>query len=96
MGLSVRVSIPSGDQMVSTRIVKKLELRLQKNAVQADLIVLPMREIDIILGMDWLTLNGVWINFRQRTVSIRTPSGKSFVFEAARIKQMPHIISCIC
>ncbi|XP_075483763.1 uncharacterized protein LOC142523915 [Primulina tabacum] len=31
-----------------------------------------------------------------RSVSIRPPRGRYFVFEAARNKQMPHIISCMC
>ncbi|XP_073290985.1 uncharacterized protein [Primulina huaijiensis] len=82
MDLGFRVSIPSGDQMFTSQIVNKLELRLQKIAVQADLIVLPLPEFDIILDMDWLSLNGVVIDFRQRS--------------AARHQQMPHIISCIC
>lgn len=30
------------------------------------------------------------------SVSIRSPSGKSVVFEAARNTQLPHVISCIC
>ncbi|XP_075489546.1 uncharacterized protein LOC142528386 [Primulina tabacum] len=94
--LGFRVSNPFGDQMVTTRIVKNLELRLQKDVVRADLIVLPMSEFEIILGMDWVSSNGASIGFRLRLVSIRPPSGKSFVFEAARNKQMQHIISCIC
>ncbi|XP_073307121.1 uncharacterized protein [Primulina huaijiensis] len=52
MDLGFRVSIPSEDQIFTSQIVKRLELRLQKNAVQADLIVLPLPEFDIILGMD--------------------------------------------
>ncbi|XP_073289963.1 uncharacterized protein [Primulina huaijiensis] len=96
LDLGFRVSIPSGDQMVTTSIVRNLELRLLKNAVPTDLIVLPMPEFNIILGMDWLSLNGASIDFRQRSVSIRSPSGKSFVFEAARNKKMSHIIFCIC
>ncbi|XP_073064001.1 uncharacterized protein [Primulina eburnea] len=94
--LGFKVSIPSGDQMVTSSIIKNLELCLQKNVVQADLTVLPMPEFDIILGMDWLSSNGASIDFRQRSVSILSLSGKTFVFEAARNKQMPHIISCIC
>ncbi|XP_075486279.1 uncharacterized protein LOC142525878 [Primulina tabacum] len=54
-----------------------------------------MPEFDIILGIDWLSLNGVSIDFQQRSVSIRPPSGKSFVLEAVRNKKMPYIISCI-
>ncbi|XP_075515789.1 uncharacterized protein LOC142550600 [Primulina tabacum] len=49
MDLGFRVSILSGDQMFTLQIVKRLELRLQKNMVQADLIVLPLPEFDVIL-----------------------------------------------
>ncbi|XP_073304535.1 uncharacterized protein [Primulina huaijiensis] len=96
MDLGFRVSIPSEDQMLTSQIVKRLELLLQKNAVQAYLIVLPLPEFDIILGMDWLSTNGVAIDFRRRSVSIQPPNCKLFIFEAARHQQMSHIISCIC
>ncbi|XP_075478804.1 uncharacterized protein LOC142519654 [Primulina tabacum] len=76
--------------------MKRLELQLQKNAVRADLIVLPLPEFDIILGMDWLSMNGAIIDFLPRSVSDRPHSGKPFIFEIARHQQMPHIISCIC
>ncbi|XP_075475081.1 uncharacterized protein LOC142505843 [Primulina tabacum] len=66
MDLGFRVSIPSGDQMFTSIIVRKLELQLQKHMVQADLIVLPLPEFDIKLGMDWLALNGAVIEFQQR------------------------------
>ncbi|XP_075489490.1 uncharacterized protein LOC142528332 [Primulina tabacum] len=77
-------------------MVKDVELKLQRSIVRAYLIVLPMPEFDIILGMDWLTLNGATLDFQQRSVSIRTLNGKAFIFEAAQNKQMLHIISCIC
>ncbi|XP_073294535.1 uncharacterized protein [Primulina huaijiensis] len=96
MDFGFRVSIPSRDQMFTSQIVKRLELQLQKNTVQADLIVLPLPDFDIILGMDWLSSNGAAIDFRQRSVSVRPLSGPSFIFEAARHQLMPHIISCIC
>ncbi|XP_073309945.1 uncharacterized protein [Primulina huaijiensis] len=52
LDLGFRVSIPSGYQMFTSKIVKRLELRLQKNTVHADFIVLPLPEFDIIMGMD--------------------------------------------
>ncbi|XP_075486330.1 uncharacterized protein LOC142525933 [Primulina tabacum] len=76
--------------------MKRLELRLQKYMVHADLIVIPLPEFDIILGMDWLSSHDAVIDFRQRSISVRSPSGKPFVFEAARHQQMPHVISCMC
>ncbi|XP_073300511.1 uncharacterized protein [Primulina huaijiensis] len=95
MDSGFRVSIPSGDQMFTSQIGKGLELWLQKYTVQVDLIVLPLPEFDIILGMDWLSLNGAIIDCRQRSVSVRSPSGKPFIFEAARHQQLPHVISCM-
>ncbi|XP_075504419.1 uncharacterized protein LOC142541850 [Primulina tabacum] len=89
------VTVPSSEHMVSSSMVKDVELKLQKNIMRADLIVLLMPEFDIILGIDWLTLNGATIEFRRRTVSIRSPGGKAFIFEATRNNQMSHIISCI-
>ncbi|XP_073037559.1 uncharacterized protein [Primulina eburnea] len=74
MGLGFKVSIPSGDQMLTSKIVKNLELRLFRDDVRANLIVLPMPEFDIILGRDWLSMSGASIDFRQRSVSIRPPS----------------------
>ncbi|XP_075507524.1 uncharacterized protein LOC142544352 [Primulina tabacum] len=69
---------------------------LERYAVQAYLIVLPLSEFDVILGMDWLSSNGAIIDFRQRSISVRSPIGKPSIFEAARDQQMPHIISCMC
>ncbi|XP_073314752.1 uncharacterized protein [Primulina huaijiensis] len=65
MDLGFRVSIPSRDQMFTSQIVKGLELRLQKYMVHAYLIVLPLPEFDIILGMDWLSAHRAVIDFRQ-------------------------------
>ncbi|XP_073046061.1 uncharacterized protein [Primulina eburnea] len=64
MRLGFKVSIPSVYQMVTSNIMKNLELHLYKAMVRADLIVLPMPEFDIILGMDWLTANRALIDFR--------------------------------
>ncbi|XP_075494734.1 uncharacterized protein LOC142532300 [Primulina tabacum] len=91
----LRVTVPYGEHMVSTSVVKDVELKLQKNVIRADLIVLPMPGFDIILGMDWLTLNGATIDFRRRSVSIKPPNGKAFIFETAQSNKMPYIISCI-
>ncbi|XP_073061812.1 uncharacterized protein [Primulina eburnea] len=71
-----KVTLPSGEHMVSSSMIKNEELKLQKTIIGADLILLPMPEFDIILDMDWLTLNGATIDFRWRTISIRPPNGK--------------------
>ncbi|XP_075489554.1 uncharacterized protein LOC142528394 [Primulina tabacum] len=60
MNTGFRVSIPFGDQMFTSKIMKRLELRLQKYT---------------------------------RSVFVRPPSGKPFVFEAAIHQQMSYVIS---
>ncbi|XP_073041838.1 uncharacterized protein [Primulina eburnea] len=96
MDSGLRVSILSEDQMFTSQIVKRLELRLQKYLVHADLIVLSLQEFDIILGMDWLSSHGGVNDFRQRLVYVIQPNGKPFVFEATRHQQFSHVISCLC
>ncbi|XP_073290263.1 uncharacterized protein [Primulina huaijiensis] len=78
MDLGFRVWIPSGDQMFTSQIVKRLDLRLQKNTVQADLILLPLLEFDIILGMDWLSSNRAATDFR-RSRTQQMPHVSSFM-----------------
>ncbi|XP_075481239.1 uncharacterized protein LOC142521951 [Primulina tabacum] len=66
-----RFTVPFGKHMVSNSMVKDMELKLQKNIIRADLIVLSMPEFGIILGIDWLTLNGATIDFRRSSKLIQ-------------------------
>ncbi|XP_073035300.1 uncharacterized protein [Primulina eburnea] len=74
LGLGFKVSILSGDQMVTTSIVKNLELRLQNDVVRADFIVLLVPEFDIILRMDWLSMNGAPIDFGRSQYLFDSPA----------------------
>ncbi|XP_073309895.1 uncharacterized protein [Primulina huaijiensis] len=57
LDVSYSVIITSGEKLSSSSVVISLSLELQGHTVYADLIVLPMPEFDIILGMDWLSKN---------------------------------------
>ncbi|XP_073133930.1 uncharacterized protein [Henckelia pumila] len=57
------VIIPSGEELTTKILVRSLELLLQGRTVVADLIVLPILEFDLILGMDWMVKNAVVIDF---------------------------------
>ena len=46
----------------------------------ADLVVLPGVGIDVILGMKWMSGNGVLINTTTRVVMLRDPSAKEVFF----------------
>ncbi|XP_073133511.1 uncharacterized protein [Henckelia pumila] len=78
------VTIPSGEELSTRRMVRNLELLLQGQSVVADLIVLPMPEFDLILGMDWMPKNAVVIDFQQRSVLVRLEGEEPFQFEVTR------------
>ncbi|XP_073279504.1 uncharacterized protein [Primulina huaijiensis] len=46
-----------GEELSAYSVVRDIDLELQGHLVYADLIVLPMLEFDLILGMDWLMKN---------------------------------------
>uniref|UniRef100_UPI003C6DEA13 uncharacterized protein n=1 Tax=Henckelia pumila TaxID=405737 RepID=UPI003C6DEA13 len=87
------VTIPSEEELSTRNIVKNLELLLQGKSVSADLIVLPMLEFDMILGMDWMTKNAVVIEFQQRSVMVRPEGEEPFWFETTRGLRRTQIIS---
>ena len=46
----------------------------------ADLFVIPMRDIAVILGMDWLSYHGAQIDCGENTVTLRNPNGERVVY----------------
>ncbi|XP_073137245.1 uncharacterized protein [Henckelia pumila] len=87
------VTIPSGEELSTRNIVKNLELFLLGQSVSADLIVLPMPEFDMTLGMDWMTKNVVVIDFQQRSMMVRPEREEPFWFKATRSSRRTQIIS---
>ncbi|XP_073121931.1 uncharacterized protein [Henckelia pumila] len=87
------VTIPSWEELSTRRMVRNIELLLQGQSVVADLIVLPMPEFDLILGMDWMMKNAVVIYFQQRLVLVRPEGEEPFQFETTRGLRKTQIIS---
>ncbi|KAG6488837.1 hypothetical protein ZIOFF_050088 [Zingiber officinale] len=90
---SLLVTIPSGEELSTTSIVRNLEMVLQGHTMHADLIVFPMPEFNIILGMGWLSMNKAVIDFQCRTVQLSPPGGEPFTFVAAKNSRKPRLIS---
>ncbi|XP_073121734.1 uncharacterized protein [Henckelia pumila] len=87
------VTMPSGQILSTTSICRDLEMDLQGHTIRIDLVVLPLIGFDLILGMEWLAVNGAVIDFRQRTVAVKPVGGDQFVFFASQSSRMPHVIS---
>lgn len=52
LDVSYFVIVPSGEELLATRVVRDRGLKLKVHTVYADIMMLLMPESDIILGMD--------------------------------------------
>jgi hypothetical protein len=50
----------------------------------ADLFIIPMKDMAVILRMDWLEENGAQIDWKEKTVSLRSPGGGRIVYQGDR------------
>ncbi|XP_073121662.1 uncharacterized protein [Henckelia pumila] len=89
------VTLPSGEILTTSSILNGVELELQVNLIRADLVVLPMSRFDLILGIDWLSVNGASIDFWRRTVSVNPSNEDSFIFLVAKNSGALHVISYV-
>jgi len=54
----------------------------------ANLLVISMRDIAVILGVDWLSNHGAQINCEEKTISIRSPGGRRVLFQGDRYTRL--------
>ena len=74
----------AGGNIVVTQRRKQQILMICDNVYYADLIVIPMKDIAIIPGMDWLSYHGAQIDCGDNTVALRGPNGNQIVYQGDR------------
>ncbi len=77
------VSTPLGAKTDLTCVCKDCDVRIAGRVMPADLILLPMKNFDVILGMDWLTTYGAILDCQQKTVKFFTPGLPELVFQCS-------------
>ncbi|XP_073120572.1 uncharacterized protein [Henckelia pumila] len=87
------VSLPSGEELKSSNVVRNCKVQMQSLVLCADFIVLKMVDFDAIFGMDWLTRHEAIIDCKRKTVSVKDQNGKSLVFRTTSKKSAPGMIS---
>jgi hypothetical protein len=73
------VSPPGGD-MPAMQLCLKMNLKIRGVDFVANLIVLELKDFDIILGMGWLSKHKVLINCAKKSVKSTTSDGKENEF----------------
>ncbi|VFQ99225.1 unnamed protein product [Cuscuta campestris] len=89
------VSNPLGHSMRLHHIYHRCPLSVQGKQFPADLIELPHKEFDIILGMDWLTEHRAVVDCSCRTVWLRAEDGSDVSLSGEVFPKTPEFISSL-
>ncbi|KAL5556781.1 hypothetical protein UlMin_039017 [Ulmus minor] len=75
-----RMSLPSGDVLVSTHWLRAIPIQMSDRELYVDLIILNMYDYDVILGMDFLSKYNATIECRYRRVTFKPSDNDEFSY----------------
>ena len=78
----LEVSTPMGECLVTDEVLRACDVLICDRVLPADLVVLPMHDFDVILGMDWLSKYNALVDCRKKLVTFSVPNMPKFIFEA--------------
>ncbi|KAF3774303.1 hypothetical protein EJ110_NYTH53430 [Nymphaea thermarum] len=79
---ALRILVANGDSLPCTRRCTDVELILQKVPFKVELLVVPLPNVDIILGVKWLkTLGRVWWDFSTKEMCLPKEGGEEVVLK---------------
>jgi hypothetical protein len=73
-----------GGTILVTHLRQEQVIMIRDCVYLADLFLIPMKDMAVILGMDWLEENGAQIDCREKTVSLRSPGEGRIVYQGDR------------
>ncbi|VFQ67777.1 unnamed protein product [Cuscuta campestris] len=89
----VIVSNPLGHSLCLKYIYSDCPLVVQGKSFPANLIKLPHREFDVILGMDWVTANQAVVDCGAHTVRLKAKDGNDVLIRGELFPKAPEFIS---
>ena len=87
------VSTPTGVDLVVKDRVEDGQVTVADWTLSVDLILVSMKEFDVILGMNWLVENHTSIDCRKKEVIFSPLSGPNFKFKGTCIGPTPKLVS---
>ena len=95
LGFEMRVSTPVGKFIIADSMISTDDLCFMGCCLHATLIIMPMSDFDVILGMDWLSANRATIDCTARVVDFMSPCGTSVRFRGSSSRSVPALISML-
>jgi len=65
---SLVISTPSNDSVITNRVCLDCPLFIENRKFFVSLICLPLSQLDVVFGMDWLSSNQVLLNCAKKLV----------------------------
>ncbi|XP_043808209.1 uncharacterized protein LOC110609389 isoform X1 [Manihot esculenta] len=87
------VTNPLGHSVVVSKVFKDCPILIHGHIFYGDLIELPFREFDVILGMDWLFRHQVIVDCRKKRITLKTPDGEEVIVVGERSDFLSNVIS---
>ena len=87
--LEVPITVMSaGGKLLVTQVKMDQVIMICDRVYDADLLVIPMKDIAVILGMDWLSDHAAQIDCAEKTLSLRGPGGMRTVYQGDKHSQL--------
>ena len=91
----MHVTSPLGHNISVNSVYRNCPIVIQAREFIADLITLPFREFDLILGMDWLTKHRAIVDCGQKTVVLRCSDQSEVIIQGIRSSVMSNVNSAM-
>jgi hypothetical protein len=88
---SYMISTPGG-KIGSNQLIRHVPIQLGGKVVKTDLVLLPLEDMDIILGMDWMTKHKVLLDTSSRVIEIDSPRNEATTLY---LPQQEYRYSCV-
>jgi len=86
----------AGNQISANQLVKDVNIAIEGRNFSANLVILLGLGIDVILGMNWMSNNGVLIDTSTRVVMLREPDSKeAFLVQLPKNDDIRHAANAI-
>ena len=95
LAYDMHVTSPLGHSVSVNRLYRNCPIIIQAREFLADLITLPFREFDLILGMDWLSKHRAIVDCGQKTVVLRCSGQSKVIAQGVRSGIMSNVISAM-
>ena len=95
LGCGLDIVTPTGESLGPSQMLKGSLFPIEGQVMEADLILIDLKGLDVILGIDWLASNYASMDCFRREVIFRRPGLPVVVFYGERRRALSGLISAI-